>query len=221
MHGLLSSACDPDVPVQLQRKTAPINLCRNVNLGPPDDKIFLASAPPRPESRLPPSRQLHLDVQLGAHVGHGRSSIVHALEDVKIEGLDADTVVPPLVAKIARLDRTAWLAREAWFYDEMECVQGSVVPYCFGWFEVDVASSLKATSDGPPTYNITPLEQHPVRNRDKEKDLMPVFEQEPHPMLIERARSRSERGDIIAILILERLSGEMLPVGQKVPKKTQ
>lgn len=209
------------MPAELHRQTAPENLCRTVRFGPIDDKFYLAEMPTRPKSQLPPARQLHLTAKLGAHIGHGRSSVVYALEDISVGGLEPETVIPPLVVKVARLDRPAWLAREAWYYDEVECVQGSVVPYCFGWFEMNAGSLLKTTPDRKPTCHIRPLDKYPVRNRDKEKDLLPVFEPRPHPMLAERARRRSERDDIIAVLILERLSGEMLPIRCKVPRETR
>ncbi|KIP05081.1 hypothetical protein PHLGIDRAFT_169277 [Phlebiopsis gigantea 11061_1 CR5-6] len=79
--------------------------------------------PRQPSQLLAPGRQL-LEATVGRRLGYGRSSAVHALEQVTISGHDSDTAVPSFVVKISRLAHVAWLAREEWFYDELERFEG-------------------------------------------------------------------------------------------------
>ncbi|GJJ09964.1 hypothetical protein Clacol_004189 [Clathrus columnatus] len=86
--------------------------------------------PPRPPSNLPPPGNEHLSITLGNIVGNGRigtvTSLTHNIE------------LPPLVAKISRCKRSASLEQEAWFYEELEQVQGIAVPRCYGLFQTHI-----------------------------------------------------------------------------------
>ena len=75
---------------------------------------------PRPDSQLPPPGQQRLEATVGDPLGYGRSSVVYALDNLKLPNSDPDLIVPSLVVKISRADRVAWMAREAWFYEELE-----------------------------------------------------------------------------------------------------
>jgi hypothetical protein len=43
-----------------------------------------------------------------------------------------------LVAKVSTLCHSDSLDREAWFYSEMESLQGSCIPNCYGLFQADI-----------------------------------------------------------------------------------
>lgn len=117
--------------------------------------------------------------------------------------------------KIARRHRVPWLARDAWFYDEMEYLQGSVLPYCYGWFEMELGRLVD--NPGSSQYFVKALDDHSVDIRRGEDVGLDFFEgQEMHPMLAERA----SRNDIISILILEHVGG-MMPLGRPVTEDTE
>ncbi|KZV85873.1 hypothetical protein EXIGLDRAFT_775141 [Exidia glandulosa HHB12029] len=90
-----------------------------------------------PPSILPPAGDLHLSLKLWDFIGDGRSGIVFEAEQVAPDGDASKFVFPPLVVKVVRPGRCMSLAREAWFYDHLECLQGVVLPRCYGWFELE------------------------------------------------------------------------------------
>ncbi|KAI0030983.1 hypothetical protein K488DRAFT_71785, partial [Vararia minispora EC-137] len=144
---------------------------------------------------------------LGKYQGGGRVGVVFALEDVEVVGMPDGFSLPPLVVKVARRDRVGSLAREAWFYDEMECIQGSVIPRCYGWFEL-------VLGDG----DRVPVLEHFVKDKGWTKDESEYLDvnsrslngQPLHPMLQERAESQN----IISVLVLEQV-GDRLTPGRK------
>ena len=171
---------------------------------------FREKLAPHLRSRLHPSGQHLLEATLGPRLGYGRSAAVHALENVTVSGITSDTVVPQLVIKIARFDHAAWMAREAWFYDELVRFQGSIVPYCFGWFEMEL----------PAQFTVPALQRSSIRHSDtssseqkKPSDLEIWEAGVVHPLLAER----DSRRDLVSVLILERLGG-MLPLCKPVDK---
>ena len=78
--------------------------------------------------------------------------------------------LPSLVLKVGRFKHRAEITREAWFYDEMESLQGVVVPRCYGWFEAELTegqtfgswyaagrgSSSSSSSGDSKTENLNP-----------------------------------------------------------------
>ena len=134
----------------------------------------------------------------------------------------SDVVVPSLVAKISRVDRVAWMGREAWFFEEpdSECLQGSIIPYCYGWFEME----LRSRCEVPPLGDY-PIDQDAAEEmndmddtddeeetEEREADSLTFYESSDtysvHPMLAERDR----RCDIVSVLILERHGGGVRPL---------
>ncbi|KAH8119548.1 hypothetical protein DFH11DRAFT_1501519, partial [Phellopilus nigrolimitatus] len=80
---------------------------------------------PTPSAEL----QLCTTYKRSTGIGSGRCGSVHTAKSISIRG-KTDTLtptVPPLVLKIAARRRNKSLSRESWFYDKMECLQGSVV----------------------------------------------------------------------------------------------
>ncbi|KAI0060226.1 hypothetical protein BV25DRAFT_1790777, partial [Artomyces pyxidatus] len=147
----------------------------------------------RPPSLLPPLGEAHLHARLGKFIGDGHSSVVFELDDVQLDGSSPDhQSVPRLVVKIARSNRLAALAREAWFYDEMECLHGSSIARCYGWFEVDLSSGQIV-----PAWS-----EHPAEDPDEDD-----IDENVHPDLLRRAARR----DILSVLVLEKLGERLQP----------
>lgn len=76
---------------------------------------------------------------------------------------------------------------------------------------------LKGGVDGQPACSVKVFDEHPVQFLGREKDLLPVFEKPLHPLLAER----SERSDILSILVLERLNNDLLPLGKEISEETE
>ncbi|KAI0060198.1 hypothetical protein BV25DRAFT_1858711 [Artomyces pyxidatus] len=190
------------VPVALHRMTAPLDLVSpqfDPLVRPSLAPFLLESVPERLPSRLPPPGMAQLHCHAGKFIGDGHSSIVFALNDVKLDGTPPDErSVPRLVVKIARSNRLAALAREAWFYDEMECLQGSSIARCYGWFEVDLSSNQIV-----PAWRDHPAEESGDYDHALDHDAT------VHPDQLKRTARR----DILSVLVLERL-GDKLPPGR-------
>ncbi|KAI0051292.1 hypothetical protein FA95DRAFT_1602767 [Auriscalpium vulgare] len=77
-----------------------------------------------------------------------RTQVTH-LADADGNPIALDTVVmPELVLKVARRARRPFLAHEAWFYEEMESLQGVTVPRCYGYFHGELQSGLSVNMKG-------------------------------------------------------------------------
>lgn len=221
LNGLLFKGSSP-LPVVLDKKTLPldlINRCIEEVDDPETVELYIdpRDIPKRRPSTLPPSPQLQLHATVGEYLGDGQSSVVpvYALEQVTICGLRSNIDIPQLVVKIARPHRVSWEMREAWFYDEMECLQGSIVPRQFGYFEHDMGFSLDSTSSSG--LYVKSFRDYPMSTgSSNDADWLRELEPEMHPMLEERL----SRKDILSVTILERL-GDMLPWGEEIPVATQ
>ncbi|KIJ50484.1 hypothetical protein M422DRAFT_245770 [Sphaerobolus stellatus SS14] len=75
--------------------------------------------PPRPPSHLLPPGDHHIAVSLGEALGHGKVGSVYSVT-VLTPGLD----IPPLVIKVSNYKRSANMAEDAWYYEELEQLQG-------------------------------------------------------------------------------------------------
>lgn len=121
-----------------------------------------APKPPLPPPHLSPPAgpndySLSVTLQLGELLGEGGSSHVYAATVVSVTrdggaGVEEPQILvdfPPLAVKMARRLRRGHLAREAWFYDEMHELQGSVIPRCYGWFDAPETSEFKGDTYSP------------------------------------------------------------------------
>ncbi|KAJ3894208.1 hypothetical protein GG344DRAFT_41646, partial [Lentinula edodes] len=117
------------VPLHLNRIKLPDDLIRPHEVPEGFESYYLKEAPPRPPSSLPPPGSITLETNLSTFLGSGRTGIVYSLENAILS--DPAQFSPELVFKFARLHRCADLHREAWFYEEMECLQGVAIPRCY------------------------------------------------------------------------------------------
>lgn len=213
------------IPTELRRLVLPSDLIKPRMYPVPLTKASRYfrpdGAPQRRESQLPPPTQQHLEATLGKCLGSGLTSVVYALENICIAHLEPNVVIPPLVVKISRRHRVPWLAQEAWFYEEIECLQGSVAPYCYGLFEAELGDCLDSMHE--PHYCIKTLDDHSVDD-GRSSDTSSNYEAPPltlrwqaaHPILAEQ----ETRHDIVSVLILERVGG-MLRICRPVPQEAR
>lgn len=102
--------------------------------------------PTRLPSALPPPGHLTLQLHIGDRLGRGRTSGVYdASIDLQNSSPElAELAVPPLVVKVSRPGRERALDNEAFFYEEMESLQGIVIPRYYGFFKGEL----------PPGYTL-------------------------------------------------------------------
>ncbi|KAF9505045.1 hypothetical protein BS47DRAFT_580721 [Hydnum rufescens UP504] len=196
IHGLITDSDGTNIPITVHRAVAPLDLVPFLNLAsvaardrPPKPYI------PRPTSTLPEPGDLHAHLIFGEQKGWGRSSFVHEVNVLPTTTLPA--CLPPLVLKVARSKRRAEIAREAWFYDELECLQGVVLPRCYGWFEAEL---MEGQSFGPWMTATR-------RSSDTESS-NPEWRFKGSKQLKEMSESRN----YVSVLLLEKV-GSTLPMG--------
>lgn len=103
---------------------------------------------PRRTVPVDPSSEYHVGFSLGNKLSAGSSGLVYEVLNSTLvhESASAGYVdIPPLVIKIAARTKNKNLAREAWFYDEMQSLQGVVIPRCYGWFEAPLPEGTTFT----------------------------------------------------------------------------
>lgn len=86
---------------------------------------------------------------LGACLGYGRSCVVfEATVDLSRSSSELRSFVfPPLVVKVSRPRMAEDLQHEAFYYDEMECVQGVIVPRYYGTFKGRLPAGFSTPPD--------------------------------------------------------------------------
>lgn len=114
----------------------------------PNEPIILDSPgvvgpepPARLPSQLPPPGNLKIQLQAVKVIGDGRVGHI-CRASVRYQGSSPELremLLPPLVLKISNPWKAAdSLCREAFCYEEMECLQGSVVPRYYGVYEATI-----------------------------------------------------------------------------------
>ncbi|KAF8531477.1 hypothetical protein JB92DRAFT_2850428 [Gautieria morchelliformis] len=118
--------------------------------------------PVRPPSKLPPPGNLCLHVCLEPErLGYGRVGSVYPL---RIDDTH-QYALPSLVIKVAARRRSDDLAREAWFYEEMEDIQGVAIARCYGFFAAEIESNSEVL-DWPGSDADYDEEEVDVRDED-------------------------------------------------------
>ena len=141
----------------------------------------------------------------------GRTGLIYETVATSTDG-QGNAILPSLVVKIARCTKNKRIAREAWFYDEMQTLQGVVVPRCYGCFEAkipDNCSFIPWTEDGlsSDTQQITVPDEEFFSTRQ-----LGAFNENAHDLL-----TRLEDSRTITLLVLEKLGEPFLPVGVPIP----
>ena len=153
--------------------------------------------PARLPSKLPPPGDFCLSVSLQERLGWGRVGSVYPLSLTEHPNVpQPHSCLPPLVVKIAARRRSEDLAREAWFYEEMEHLQGVSIARCYGFFQAEVPDGCEILSWAD--HDETSEEE--VLNTESNNTAAPF----------------PDAGRIsVSVLVLERL-GDHIPVGVSV-----
>ncbi|KZV88095.1 hypothetical protein EXIGLDRAFT_839520 [Exidia glandulosa HHB12029] len=168
---------------------------------PPEGTYRPEGVVPRSRSTLPPPGNVHLNLKLGKFIGDGRSGIVFEAE--QLSNAVVEHAFPPLVVKVVRRERCQSGAREAWFYDHLECLQGVVLPRCYGWFELQLTPEWEV-----PAWSTFPTSKRGTDAKEGPAEFMNyhIFELReknigPSPLMTELAAAR----DRLFILVMERM----------------
>ena len=172
----------------------------------PNDPIILDSPgvigpnpPERLPSQLPPPGNLKVKIQAVKVTGDGRVGNI-CQTSVRYQGSSPELrtmLLPPLVLKISRPWKADSLAREAFYYEEMECLQGSVVPRYYGVYEATIPDDCEFVLWRPD------LKKQESKRQQKIKKTGCPFPPIPRPTLVR-------------VLLLERV-GDRLPLGKSLP----
>ncbi|KAJ3911343.1 hypothetical protein F5877DRAFT_23870, partial [Lentinula edodes] len=91
---------------------------------------------PDPPFKLPPPGNLSLHIRLGKMISTGRTGMLFDCECSVPSGNETlGYQIPPIVVKLARQYHTEDLTKEAIMYEGLQCLQGSAIPRCYGFFQ--------------------------------------------------------------------------------------
>ncbi|KAF8496906.1 hypothetical protein BU17DRAFT_65309 [Hysterangium stoloniferum] len=94
----------------------------------------------RPPSNFPAPSNGILRVTVNDQLGRGRIGTVYSVD---VKSPRDGPHIPPLVIKVSNRYRSPKLAREAWFYEEMEHLQGVCIARCYGFFQVELTEEYE------------------------------------------------------------------------------
>jgi len=212
LQGAVIGTDGVQAPLIFQRKHTPENLVSAYNS--PSFKIPEIYPSRRPAADPSPP-DVVMDLALGGVLGQGRTGTVFAVDVI---AQPPNIYVPPLALKICHSNRGEFLAREAWFYDELQDLQGVSIARFFGWFEAEFDERCLDQLLNPNLAEAR-IAISPDLDDDSDEDvlhswLLGAFSQELYNSIC------SDTG--ITVLLLERL-GDAVPVieDQKVPDDIQ
>lgn len=171
---------------------------------------------PRKLASFPPSARLHLQVKLDNFIADGRSGSVFVINSPTsvLDSSGRCIQIPPLVCKFAAPDRNTCVAREAWFYDEMQTIQGMAIPRCFGLFEAEIPKGFEFIPHTVETYYEDRTPEERAAELLYERTGVGSFQDTPRNWEIRRRIKEPQR---VVLLLLERLGGQFLPLYTKIP----
>lgn len=175
-------------------------------------ELWQGVRPQRPIHQTPASERIELEVKLARRLKSGSNGLIYEVDTVReTKTKDGQKLcIPPLICKIAPQRRNKPIAREAWFYEEMQTLQGLVIPYCFGFFVARI----------PDRMELLPrVEDIKFHTRERKDDSMPAMEGYYEELGIgafvenqvnRELLTRLEDSMCVAVLLLERLGPPVL-----------
>ncbi|KAF8520583.1 hypothetical protein BU17DRAFT_46465, partial [Hysterangium stoloniferum] len=145
----------------------------------------------RPPSTLPPPGDLTLEVSVQGKLGEGRVGFVY---DVEKSGTSGSREIPDLVIKVSHRYQSNNLCREAWFYEEMEHLQGIIVARYYGIFQVVLDEQYEVLG---------------WKKVNQEDSIRASEEIHPHSRTTQGI-SQTGQHHLLSVLVLEKL-GERIP----------
>ena len=109
---------------------------------------------------------MKLSLRLGKKLGHGAAGRVY---EVIVQHDDSSPelrgmAMPNLVVKLSRRDKAKAVEREACNYEELEILQGCVVPRCYGLYSTEISPDC-----GFKPWSRDPIRREPRSRKDDNK----------------------------------------------------
>lgn len=176
-------------------------------------ELWQGVRPQRPIRQTPVSEDIELDVKLSRRLRTGSNSLIYEVDAVReAQTKDGQPIrIPPLICKIAPHRRNKPIAREAWFYDEMQTLQGLIIPCCYGFFVAQI----------PERMELLPrMEDVKLHTRERQDDsnaaMEGYYEKLGIGAFVENPANRElltrlEDPRCVSVLLLERLGPPVLP----------
>ncbi|KAF8530521.1 hypothetical protein BU17DRAFT_36102 [Hysterangium stoloniferum] len=162
----------------------------------------------RPPSKLPAPGNGTLRVNVKDQLGQGRVGTVYSVDILSPEERPH---IPPLVIKVSDRYRSAKLAREAWFYEEMEHLQGVSIGRCYSFFQIELTEECEVPNwrkiSEESAEEADEEERCSLRDSDRRRRRAAFFTPNPAAHL-----TFVRKHHLISVLVLEQL-GDHLPVG--------
>lgn len=201
--------------------------------------------PVRQERTHVPDPEIHHDLptdftwKVGRCIAVGRCGLAFEIEPVGLPSNAPNAKLPPLIAKIGRQHYSKWLLRECWFYEEMQSLQGTIIPWCYGLYHARIPvtpecaflpwiEGWRRSLYRGRTVDIETLvrvyEEYDGKDDDDKKELerdkyilqdLGGF-REKYADLVKQFEDENQSGQrttAVTILVLERLGGAYLPLG--------
>ena len=140
LRGLLDKEDGSETPVQLCRDISfPDQLQYHISYDPP---VWEHSA----QARLPPNPGYHIELEIGDLVGYGSTGHVYSVLVRNITPDPSENILvkqtldtlPDLCIKISEPEQIRGIAREAWYYEQLDSsgLFGVAVPRNYGFFTI-------------------------------------------------------------------------------------
>ena len=125
---------DNGTPEKLQLKRTPPDSAKTHYYKPlsEHDTCYLPAIPNPSQPSLPPEGHVDLELRVGDLLGQSDRNFVYVVTVTNADKIDC--YVPPLVIKVAGLYKGRNVSEEAGMYQDLACLQGSVIPRCYGYF---------------------------------------------------------------------------------------
>ena len=173
-------------------------------------------APPRleiPPDVQYPSPRLKLDMSLNRNIGSGT---VYTTQNPSLSGHSESAgssahQVPPLAIKFALRNRNKNILREVWFYEELQSLQGSVLPRCYGYFQATIppdCTCIVWQAAEKDAYGMCKA------NEDDDESFEQIGTFDPAHQTLVTKLVHSSGGATITLLLLDLLGEPYLPIGK-------
>lgn len=205
------------IPLRFERQELPINFVQDATEAWDGIRVERALIDTLP------SECLDLEVRLSSSVQDGANGLIYKLKVPRTTTVRANDgqqlTIPPLIGKFAPRARNKPIAREAWFYDEMQSLQGLIIPYCFGYFVATVPEGKEIR----PWVNDS-MQGQRSRKHDGDPQMEMSYYNQGVGSFVESGENREiltrlENSRCISLLLLERLGLPYLPAEDNITRE--
>ncbi|RDB24757.1 hypothetical protein Hypma_007439 [Hypsizygus marmoreus] len=200
------------VPLDLVKPTNVPCECASIPCTCNSDCVLPNGPPARRTVHRPPSptKEVNLQFTLDQFINFGASGSIYSTKSTSISS--SAYYLGPFVVKIANRNYNKSLFREAWFYDELQKLQGATIPRCYGYFEAELPEGCTFTPWKTVEHMLPEVHNLKEEPSDNTYDDFGAFNE-----LYRTKLSQFETAPLITLLLLEPLGGPFLHIGSGKP----